>query len=86
MLDVRCFTEKKMKNKNMEEKELKAKDIPWGYALCFNDACSLKDKCMHHLARLMKSDGRDIGQAVFPTFWRSSPSSVPSMMSGSTTM
>ena len=36
MLGVRCFTEKKMKNKNMEEKELKANDIPWGYALCFN--------------------------------------------------
>ena len=84
MLDVRCFTEK-IKIKNMEEKELKAKDIPEGYAKCFNDTCSLKDKCMHHLARLMKSDGRDIGQA-FPTFWRSSPSSVPSMASGSTTM
>ena len=28
----------------MENKELKAKDIPWGYALCFNDACGLKDK------------------------------------------
>ena len=36
----------------MEEKELKAKDIPWGYALCFNDACGLKDKCMHYQARL----------------------------------
>ena len=54
----------------MEEKELKAKDIPWGYAQCFNDACSLKEKCMHHLARLMKSDGRDIGQAVYPTAWQ----------------
>ena len=54
----------------MEEKELKVKDIPWGYALCFNDACSLKDKCLHHLARLMRSDGRDIGQAVFPTAWQ----------------
>ena len=40
----------------MEEKELKVKDIPWGYAQCFNDACSLKDKCLHHLARLMNSD------------------------------
>lgn len=28
----------------MEEKELKANDIPGGYAQCFNDACSLKDK------------------------------------------
>lgn len=35
--------DKKMKNKNMEEKELKAKDIPGGYAMmsftiCFSEA------------------------------------------------
>ena len=45
----------------MEEKELKAKDIPWGYALCFNDACGLKDKCMHHQARLLTAEGRYAG-------------------------
>ena len=54
----------------MEEKELKAKDFPWGYALCFNDACSLKDKCMHYLARQLMAEGRYIGQAVYPTEWR----------------
>ncbi len=54
----------------MEDKELKAKDIPWGYALCFNDACSLKDKCMHYLARQMMAEGRYIGQAVYPTAWQ----------------
>ena len=52
------------------EKELKANDIPWGYALCFNDACGLKDKCMHYQARLLKSEGRYIGQAVYPTAWQ----------------
>ena len=31
----------------MEEKELKAKDIPSGYALCFNSECAPKEKCMH---------------------------------------
>ena len=54
----------------MEEKELKAKDIPWGYALCFNDACGLKDKCMHYQARLLKAEGNYIGQAVYPTAWQ----------------
>ena len=34
----------------MENKELKVKDIPWGYALCFNDACNCKDACMHYHA------------------------------------
>ena len=33
---------------DMEERELKAKDIPWGYALCFNSECTDKDKCMHY--------------------------------------
>ena len=59
----------------MEEKELKAKDIPWGYALCFNDACGLKDKCMHYQARLLTAEGRYVGQAVYPTAW---PISRPS--------
>ena len=45
----------------MEEKELKAKDIPCGYALCFNDACGLKDKCMHYQARLLTAEGRYAG-------------------------
>ena len=27
----------------METKELKAKDIPMGYALCFNDTCNRKE-------------------------------------------
>ena len=37
----------------MEEKELKAENIPWGYARCFNDTCKCKDTCMHHLARVL---------------------------------
>ena len=40
-----------MSNKKMmimEEKELKAEDIPWGYPLCFNNECADKDKCMHY--------------------------------------
>ena len=55
----------------MEEKELKAKDIPMGYALCFNDACKRKDTCMHYLANVLTSpQERHIGQAVYPTAWQ----------------
>ena len=35
---------------NMEEKVLKANDIPMGYAMCFNDGCADKGKCMHYQA------------------------------------
>ena len=55
----------------MEEKELKAKDIPWGYALCFNDTCNRKDTCMHYQARLLSSLTEQFtGQAVYPTAWQ----------------
>lgn len=54
----------------MEEKELKWKDIPGGYSLCFNDACGKKDQCMHYKARLLMPEGRYRGQAVYPTAWQ----------------
>ena len=55
----------------MEEKEFKAKDIPMGYARCFNDACKRKDTCMHYLANVLTSpQERHIGQAVYPTAWQ----------------
>ena len=53
----------------MEEKELKAKDISSGYALCFNSDCGDKEKCMHYQAGLV-ADVRDKGAAVFPAAWR----------------
>ena len=54
----------------MENIELKEKDIPAGYALCFNDACHRKATCMHHQARLLKAQGHSTGQAVYPTAWQ----------------
>ncbi len=55
----------------MEEKELKAKDIPMGYARCFNDACKRRDTCMHYLANVLTNQQeRFIGQAVYPTAWQ----------------
>lgn len=55
--------------KNMEEKELTAKDIPGGYPLCFNNECAEKGRCMHYQARLLMPKERYTGAAVFPTAW-----------------
>ena len=55
----------------MENTELKAKDIPMGYARCFNDACNRKGNCMHYHARLLTGkQERHLGQAVYPTAWQ----------------
>ena len=54
----------------MEEKELKAKDIPMGYELCFNSGCADNDTCMHYQAMLLTSADRYKGQAVFPVAWQ----------------
>ena len=53
----------------MEEKELKAEDIPKGYPLCFNNECADKDRCMHYQARLLMPKERYYGAAVYPTAW-----------------
>ena len=65
-----------MNNKNitdMEERELKAKDIPWGYPLCFNSGCADKDRCMHYQAWLVMPKDRNSGTAVYPTAWEDGP-------------
>ena len=55
----------------MEEKELKAENIPWGYARCFNDACKRKDTCMHYLANVLTNQQeRFTGMSVYPTAWQ----------------
>ena len=54
----------------MEEKVLNRKDIPMGYALCFNSECTKKDGCMHYQARLLMPEDRYSGHAIFPTAWQ----------------
>lgn len=54
----------------MEEKKLNRKDIPYGYQLCFNEECLLRDKCMHYQAWLLKSEERFGGPAVYPDAWK----------------
>ena len=53
----------------MEDIKLKAKDIPGGYALCFNSECDNKEKCMHYQAQLVAEE-RDKGSAVYPAAWK----------------
>ena len=54
----------------MKGKELKAKDIPMRYPLCFNEKCAEKEKCMHYQAWLLMPEGRYYGSAVFQLAWK----------------
>ena len=54
----------------MEEKELKAADIPSTFELCFNDNCAYKDDCMHYQAKLLVAGERYKGAAIYPTAWK----------------
>ena len=53
------------------EKRLEYKNIPYGYELCFNENCQLRDKCMHYQAYLLKPDERQVGPTVYPSAWKS---------------
>ena len=55
----------------MEEKELTYKDVPNSYALCFNENCPLREKCLHYQAYLLKSEDRLGGPAIYPDAWKS---------------
>ena len=55
---------------NMKDQELRANEVPDGYPLCFNDACGMKNTCMHHQAMLLKQGERTKGPAIYPTAWQ----------------
>ena len=46
------------------------KNIPWGYELCFNENCELREKCMHYQAYLQKSKEQLSGPAIYPDAWK----------------
>ena len=54
----------------MKDIKLNVKDIPSGYALCFNCDCADKDKCLHYQAKLLMADNCYKGQAVYPVAWQ----------------
>lgn len=52
------------------EKQLQNKNIPYGYAVCFNEACQLREKCMHYQAYLLQSKDQLSGHAILPSAWQ----------------
>ena len=54
----------------MKDIKLNVKDIPSGYALCFNSDCAEKDMCLHYQAKLLMADNSYKGQAVYPAAWQ----------------
>ena len=52
------------------EKQLESKNIPYGYKLCFNESCPLRDKCLHYQAYLLKPADRFGGPAIYPDAWK----------------
>ena len=53
------------------EKLLESKNIPHGYALCFNEGCQLREKCLHYQTYLLKPEDRLGGPAIYPDAWKS---------------
>ena len=49
---------------------IELKNIPSWYKLCFNEACQLRDKCMHYQAYLLKPEDRLGGPAIYPDAWK----------------
>lgn len=52
------------------DKALELKNIPWGYEICFNNDCQLREKCLHYQAGLLIPQDRLGGPAVYPAAWK----------------
>ena len=52
------------------DQNLEIKNIPSGYNLCFNEACKLRDNCMHYQAYLRKPETVLAGPAIYPDAWK----------------
>ena len=55
----------------MTEKELKYENLPYGFQVCFNSDCKLRETCMHYQAGLLQPAEKLSGHAVFPQAWKS---------------
>ena len=53
------------------ENQLEYEKIPWGYELCFNKDCQLRDQCLHYQAYQLKPAEKVGGAAVYPDAWKS---------------
>jgi hypothetical protein len=52
------------------DQNLEIKNIPSKYKLCFNEACQLREKCMHYQAYLRKPETVLGGPAIYPDAWK----------------
>ena len=52
------------------EKKLELNNIPWGYDICFNENCQLREKCLHYQAYLLQPTDKVGGPAVWPSAWK----------------
>lgn len=55
----------------MTEQELKYENLPWGFMVCFNSDCKLRETCMHYQAGLLQPENKLSGHVVFPQAWKS---------------
>ena len=55
---------------SLMENQLQNKNIPYGYALCFNEACQLRETCMHYQAYLLQPKDQLSGHAILPSAWK----------------
>ena len=52
------------------EKKLELNNIPWGYDICFNENCQLRENCLHYQAYLLQPTDKVGGPAVYPAAWK----------------
>lgn len=50
----------------MENTNLKFEDVPFNWALCFNNDCPMKEQCLRHLAAATVPDDVTHGHSVWP--------------------
>ena len=55
---------------SLMEKQLEYKNIPWEYPLCFNEACKLRESCMHYQAYKLHPKERLSAPAILPSAWQ----------------
>ena len=51
----------------MNNKKLTFSDAPWGYALCFNHDCVLRETCMHYYMGRQAPADVTSGAAIYPS-------------------
>jgi len=51
----------------MDDNRPTFKDAPWGYPLCFNEGCAMREKCMHYYMGQQAPPTMTKGTAIYPS-------------------